>query len=89
MTSRPLPPVPPLATASRYLTVMLAGLMLYSSPPVRELKRPSMPERTPSGYRKFSPQDVQRLRFVLAQQRDNYLPLRVIKEHLDAIDRGL
>lgn len=47
------------------------------------------PERTPSGYRKFSPQDVQRLRFVLAQQRDNYLPLRVIKEHLDAIDRGL
>jgi DNA-binding transcriptional MerR regulator len=47
------------------------------------------PERTPSGYRKFSQQDVQRLRFVLAQQRDNYLPLRVIKEHLDAIDRGL
>src|ERR671913_1058785 len=47
------------------------------------------PERTPSGYRKFSQSDVQRLRFVLAQQRDNYLPLRVIKEHLDAIDRGL
>jgi hypothetical protein len=32
---------------------------------------------------------VARLRFVLAQQRDHYLPLRVIKEHLDAIDRGL
>jgi DNA-binding transcriptional MerR regulator len=47
------------------------------------------PERTPSGYRKFSRDDVARLRFVLAQQRDNYLPLRVIKEHLDAIDRGL
>jgi DNA-binding transcriptional MerR regulator len=47
------------------------------------------PERTPSGYRKFSRDDVGRLRFVLAQQRDNYLPLRVIKEHLDAIDRGL
>ena len=47
------------------------------------------PERTPSGYRKFSPRDVARLRFVLAQQRDNYLPLRVIKEHLDAVDRGL
>jgi DNA-binding transcriptional MerR regulator len=47
------------------------------------------PERTPSGYRKFSREDVARLRFVLGQQRDNYLPLRVIKEHLDAIDRGL
>jgi len=47
------------------------------------------PERTPSGYRKFSAADVARLRFVLAEQRDHYLPLRVIKEHLDAIDRGL
>jgi DNA-binding transcriptional MerR regulator len=47
------------------------------------------PERTPSGYRKFARDDVARLRFVLAQQRDNYLPLRVIKEHLDAVDRGL
>lgn len=47
------------------------------------------PERTPSGYRKFSAGDVARLRFVLAEQRDHYLPLRVIKDHLDAIDRGL
>jgi DNA-binding transcriptional MerR regulator len=47
------------------------------------------PARTPSGYRKFSHEDVERLRYVLACQRDQYLPLRVIKEHLDAIDRGL
>jgi DNA-binding transcriptional MerR regulator len=47
------------------------------------------PERTPSGYRKFSPEDVDRLRYVLRMQRDHYLPLRVIGEHLDAIDRGL
>lgn len=47
------------------------------------------PDRTPSGYRKFSSADVSRLRYVLAQQRDHYLPLRVIKEQLDAIDRGL
>jgi DNA-binding transcriptional MerR regulator len=47
------------------------------------------PERTSSGYRKFSREDVGRLRYVLAAQRDHYLPLRVIKEHLDAIDRGL
>ena len=46
------------------------------------------PQRTPSGYRKFSRADVARLRYVLAAQRDRYLPLRVIKEHLDALDRG-
>src|SRR4249919_55970 len=47
------------------------------------------PERTASGYRKFSHEDVERLRYVLRMQRDHYLPLRVIGEHLDAIDRGL
>ena len=47
------------------------------------------PERTPSGYRKFSGADVDRLRYVLRMQRDHYLPLKVIGEHLDAIDRGL
>ncbi|HET7071562.1 MAG TPA: MerR family transcriptional regulator [Nocardioides sp.] len=47
------------------------------------------PERTPAGYRKFSEDDVDRLRYVLRMQRDHYLPLRVIGEHLDAIDRGL
>jgi DNA-binding transcriptional MerR regulator len=47
------------------------------------------PARTPSGYRKFSHGDVGRLHYVLVTQRDHYLPLRVIKEHLDALDRGL
>jgi len=47
------------------------------------------PQRTPSGYRKFTSADMDRLRYVLAAQRDQYLPLRVIKENLDAIDRGL
>ncbi|WP_141013340.1 transcriptional regulator FtsR [Nocardioides sambongensis] len=47
------------------------------------------PERTPSGYRKFAADDVDRLRYVLRMQRDHYLPLKVIGEHLDAIDRGL
>jgi DNA-binding transcriptional MerR regulator len=46
------------------------------------------PERTAAGYRQFSSADVERLRYVLAAQRDHYLPLRVIKEHLDAMDRG-
>jgi DNA-binding transcriptional MerR regulator len=47
------------------------------------------PERTSSGYRKFSRDDIARLRYVLSAQRDHYLPLRVIKQHLEAIDRGL
>ncbi len=47
------------------------------------------PQRTASGYRKFGPDEIQRLRYVLTAQRDRYLPLRVIKDHLDAIDRGL
>jgi DNA-binding transcriptional MerR regulator len=47
------------------------------------------PARTASGYRKFSAADVERLRYVLTAQRDQYLPLKVIKEHLGAIDRGL
>jgi len=47
------------------------------------------PERTASGYRKFSRADVDRLRYVLIAQRERYLPLKVIKSHLDAIERGL
>jgi DNA-binding transcriptional MerR regulator len=47
------------------------------------------PARTPSGYRKFTRADAERLRYVLRMQRDHYLPLKVIREHLDAIDRGL
>ncbi|MFI0408811.1 MerR family transcriptional regulator [Actinomadura sp. 3N508] len=46
------------------------------------------PERSPSGYRKFGDADVERLRFVLTAQRDHYLPLRVIRQHLQARDRG-
>jgi DNA-binding transcriptional MerR regulator len=47
------------------------------------------PQRTPSGYRKFTTADLERLRYVLLAQRDQYLPLKVIKENLDALDRGL
>ncbi|MFF9768684.1 MerR family transcriptional regulator [Streptomyces sp. NPDC014636] len=46
------------------------------------------PRRTPSGYRKFSADDVERLGHVLRMQRDHYLPLKVIREHLDAMGRG-
>jgi DNA-binding transcriptional MerR regulator len=46
------------------------------------------PGRTPSGYRQFGPADVERLRYVLRAQRDQYLPLKVIKEQLASADRG-
>src|SRR5258707_254222 len=41
------------------------------------------PARSPSGYRRFGPADIDQLRFILTAQRDQYLPLRVIKERLD------
>ena len=44
------------------------------------------PLRSSSGYRRFSAADIKRLRFILTAQRDEYLPLRVIKERLDALD---
>ena len=42
------------------------------------------PERTPSGYRKFFTKDVDRLRYILALQRDQFLPLKVIRKRLEA-----
>ncbi len=46
------------------------------------------PRRSASGYRRFAPEDISRLRFILTLQRDNYLPLKVIKDQLDAMDSG-
>jgi DNA-binding transcriptional MerR regulator len=46
------------------------------------------PERTPSGYRRFYDPDLERLRWILLQQRDHFLPLRVIKERLDEFGPG-
>ena len=46
------------------------------------------PARTDSGYRKFSPTDLERLRFVLSMQRDHYLPLKIIRGYLDDLDAG-
>jgi len=47
------------------------------------------PHRAPSGYRRYSAEDERRLRYILAVQRDHYLPLKVIGEHLEMMDRGL
>jgi DNA-binding transcriptional MerR regulator len=47
------------------------------------------PSRTPSGYRKFSAADLERLKLVLGMQRDHYLPLKVIRDHLAELDAGI
>ena len=46
------------------------------------------PRRTESGYRKFTPDDLERLRLALTLQRDHYLPLVVIREYLEDVDAG-
>jgi len=47
------------------------------------------PERTGAGYRRFSPDDLERLRYILTAQRDRFWPLKVIREALDKLERGL
>jgi len=47
------------------------------------------PERRSSGYRIFAESDIARLRFILTAQRDRFWPLKVIRDRLDAVERGL
>ncbi|MCL1922304.1 MAG: MerR family transcriptional regulator [Propionibacteriaceae bacterium] len=47
------------------------------------------PHRADSGFRKFSKQDVERLRYILSAQQNHYLPLKVIRENLELIDQGI
>src|SRR5215211_5634176 len=46
------------------------------------------PRRAASGYRRYTDADVERLRYVLSVQKSHYLPLKVIREHMEAMDRG-
>ncbi len=80
-----------LLNIGQVLDLLRADFPSVTIPKIRFLEDKGLikPERTPSGYRKFSHRDVDRLRYVLRMQRDHYLPLKVIGEHLDAIDRGL
>lgn len=47
------------------------------------------PERAPSGYRRYAESDIERLRYILTVQKNHYLPLKVIREHLEMIDKGM
>ena len=46
------------------------------------------PSRTETGYRKYSQTDIERLRYILTMQRDHYMPLKVIRQHLDDLEAG-
>ncbi len=79
------------ATASHLSIGEVLGLLLEEFPDItiskiRFLESQGLidPERTPSGYRKFYDDDVELLRCILREQRENYLPLKVIKDRLDS-----
>ncbi|MDA0370043.1 MAG: MerR family transcriptional regulator [Actinomycetota bacterium] len=85
------------STAERpYLSIgEVLGLLLEEFPDITiskirflESQGLIVPERTPSGYRKFYDDDVERLKFILREQKENFLPLRVIKDRLDTPPSG-
>lgn len=80
----------PLRSIGQVLNVLKVEFPDVSISKIRFLESEGLlsPERAPSGYRRYSDSDVARLRYILRAQRDNYLPLRVIREHLDMMDRG-
>ncbi len=89
------PPARPSRSGARSIGQVLASLKIdfpdVTISKIRFLESEGLitPQRAPSGYRRYAESDIDRLRYVLSVQRDHYLPLRVIREHLDRIDRGL
>ena len=81
---------PELLTIGQVLARLKPEFPDLSSSKLRFLEERELvtPVRTQSGYRKFSPADMDRLRIVLGLQRDHYLPLKVIKQYLADIDAG-
>ncbi|MFM8563333.1 MAG: MerR family transcriptional regulator [Acidimicrobiia bacterium] len=85
------------ATERPYLSIgEVLGLLLEEFPDITiskirflESQGLIVPERTTSGYRKFYDDDVDRLRYILREQKEKFLPLRVIKDRLDTPPEGL
>ena len=78
-------------TIGRVLEMIRAEFPDISVSKLRYLEAEGLitPDRQqPSGYRRFTERDVERLLYVLRAQRDRYLPLKVIREELEALDRG-
>lgn len=100
MADRHHPPVQAAAKAVGASTTRSIGAVLDALRPdfpdvtiskIRFLEAQGLvsPQRTAAGYRSFTDGDVERLRYILTAQRDRFWPLKVIREALDAIDRGL
>lgn len=79
-----------LYTIGQVLTVLKPEFGDLSPSKLRFLEDQGLitPERTDSGYRKYSESEIERLKVVLTLQRDQYLPLKVIREYLDELDAG-
>ena len=90
MTSSSNQPRAQLRSIGQVLAALLAEFPDISISKIRFLEAEGLisPERAPSGYRRYDTADVERLRYVLSVQRDHYLPLKVIREHLEAMDKG-
>lgn len=80
-----------LRSIGQVLAVMKADFPDITISKIRFLESEGLitPHRAPSGYRRFSEDDEKRLRYILQVQREHYLPLKVIREHLDLMDRGM
>ncbi len=79
-----------LFTIGRVLSILELDFPELSPSKLRFLEEQGLvtPQRTDSGYRKFTEEDIDRLRIVLELQRDQYLPLKVIRQYLDDLDSG-
>ncbi len=91
MTANPDPRRNPTRSIGQVLAALKGDFSDISISKIRFLETEGLitPERAPSGYRRYADADIDRLRYVLSVQRDHYLPLKVIRDHLDLMDRGL
>ena len=80
-----------LFTIGQVLNVLNPEFPDLSSSKLRYLEEEGLvtPQRTPNGYRKFTENDVERIRIILELQRTRYLPLKVIGAYLDDLDSGM
>ncbi|MGA4507545.1 MerR family transcriptional regulator [Propionibacteriaceae bacterium G1746] len=80
----------PMRSIGQVLSILKPEFSDISISKIRFLESEGLlsPERAPSGYRKYAQVDIDRLAYILRVQRDHYLPLKVIKEHLDVMDAG-
>ena len=84
-------PAPRRLTIGKVLAALADDFPDVTASKIRFLEAEGLvqPHRTASGYRTYTEDDVRRLRYVLTAQRDRYWPLKVIRDALDALDRGL